>query len=233
LSQDDGGPQDQDLKRDGAVQIEQKIHWAPRLRPQLLKRLYDSDAEGFQDLELCDEVGMILYMRCRTFALVHRNEVECPACHTVFAVSPQGQSHCPQQDCDWYTTRPLYAASVQNHYAFPGRAMDAFLSFYERYPKARTYRDKILLIDQLVHSFHVDEKTGIATKSVASKLFEGNKKAVVRFLDELSARHPDVKQEWRLAVAGTIDRCMLRANPPEQEQPPDPADIEHRSKKEK
>ena len=214
------------------MQIEPKIHWAPRLRPQLLKRLYDSDAAGLQDLELCDEVGTILYLRCRTFALVHRNEVECPACHTVFAVSPQGQSHCPQKGCGWYTTRPAYAASIQNHYAFPGRAMDAFQSFYQRYPKARTYRDKILLIDQLVHSFHVDEKTGALTKSVASKLFEGNKKAVVRFLDELSARHPDDKQQWRLAVAGTIDRHVLHSDPLEQEQPLDPADIEHRSGKE-
>jgi hypothetical protein len=97
--------------------------------------------------------------------------------------------------------------------------MDAFLSFYQRYPKARTYRDKILLIDQLIHSFHVDEKTGTPAKSVASKLFEGNKKAVVRFLDDLSARDPVAKQEWRLAIAGTIDRRMLRTDPLEKSTP--------------
>jgi hypothetical protein len=214
-----------------------KIRWAPRLRPQLLKRLYVSDAMGLRDLELCDEVGTILYMRCRTFALVHRNEVECPKCRTVFAVAPSGQSHCPRKGCDWYTTRPAYAISIRNHYAFHGRAFDAFLSFYRHYPKARTYRDKMLLIDQLIHSFHVDEKTGTATKSVASKLLEGNKKAVVRFLDELSARDPDAKQEWRLAVAGTIDRHMLRTDPLEPEGPIDlassagPAGIEHTSGK--
>jgi hypothetical protein len=207
-----------------------KIRWAPRLRPQLLRRLYDSDAEGFQDMELCDEVGMILYMRCRTFGLVRRNEVECPECHTVFAVSPQGQSHCPRKDCNWYTTHPVYAASIRNHYAFPGKATDAFLSFYRRYPNARTYKDKMLLIDQLIHSFHVNEKTGTPTKSVASKLLEGNKKAVVQFLDDLSALDPDEKQGWRLTVAGTIDRHVLRSDPLESErQPTGPVDIQQKS----
>lgn len=200
-----------------------KIRWAPRLRPRLLKRLYDSDAKGFRDMELCDEVGMILYMRCRTFALVHQNEVECPKCRTVFEVSPLGQSHCPQENCDWYTTHPVYATSIKNHYAFHGKAIDAFLSFYRRYPEARTYRDKMLLIDQLIHSFHVSEKTGAPYKSVASKLLEGNKKAVVRLLDELSARDPGAKQKWRLAVAGTIDRRMLRSNALETAQPTGPS----------
>jgi hypothetical protein len=111
----------------------------------------------------------------------------------------------------------LYATSIKNHSAFHGRALDAFLSFYQWYPKARTYGEKIVLIDQLIHSFHVNEKTGTPTKSVASKLFEGNKKTVVRFLDALSARDPAKKQEWRLAVAGTIDGRMLRSDPQEKE----------------
>ena len=34
----------------------QKIRWAPRLRPMLLQRLYESDARGFRDLELCESV---------------------------------------------------------------------------------------------------------------------------------------------------------------------------------
>jgi hypothetical protein len=186
-----------------------RIRWAPRLRPSLLRRLYESDAQGFRDIELCDDVGTTLYMRCRAFVLVHHRQVECPACHTVFDVSPQGKSHCPQKGCDWTTTPSVYAQSIRNHYAFPGGAMDAFLAFYRRYPKARTYQDKILLIDQLIHSFHVVEETGKPTKSVASKLLEGNKKAVVRFLDDLSARNPDDKTKWRQTVTVTIDKHVI------------------------
>jgi hypothetical protein len=89
----------------------------------------------------------------------------------------------------------------------------------------------MLTIDRLIHSFHFDEKTGTPTKSVASKLFEGNKKAVVRFLDDLSARDPD-KQEWRLTVAGTIDRRVLRSDPLETgRQPTGPLDVEQETGK--
>jgi hypothetical protein len=189
--------------------IPAKIRWAPRLRPSLLKRLYDSDAQGLQDMELCDEVGMVLYMRCHTFVLVGHYQVQCPLCRTVFGISEQSTSHCPQPGCHWQTTRQAYHTSIKNHYAFPGRASGAFQDFYRRYPKARTYQAKMLLIDQLIHSFHIDEKTGRATKSVASKLLEGNKKAVVRFLDDLSARRPADKAQWRRTVAQTIDRRIV------------------------
>ena len=196
-----------------------KIRWAPRLRPQLLKRLYDADAQGLRDLELCDEVGMILYMRCRTYMFVLRGEVECPACRTVFEVGglddwqDQSETHCPNPACTWFTTRALYRQSIHNHYAHPGRAITAYRSFYERYPHARTYQAKMRLIDQLIHQFHVEEKTGRAVKSIASRLLEGNKKAVVRFLDELSARDPAEKEAWRHAMADTIDRHVVRSDP--------------------
>ncbi|MCJ7551020.1 MAG: hypothetical protein MUQ30_15205 [Anaerolineae bacterium] len=91
--------------------------------------------------------------------------------------------------------------------------MDAFLSFHKRYPSARTYQEKILLIDQLIHSFHLSEKTGKPAKSVASKLFEGNKKAVVRFLDDLSALDPDTRDRWRRDLTNTIDRRIVEADP--------------------
>ena len=193
-----------------------KIRWSPRLRPQRLKRLYELDAQGIQDLELCDDVGTTLYMRCRTFVLVSQWQVECPLCHTVFAVDPEGESLCPGEDCTWRTTQADYAQSIRNHDAFPGRAMEAFQAFYDRYPNARTYGEKITLIDQLIHSFHVVEETGTPTKSVASKLFEGNKKAVVRFLNDLSARNPERKEAWRRTVAGTIDRNIVHSVPPEE-----------------
>ena len=187
-----------------------KIRWAPRLRPVLLKRLYDSDAGGFQDMALCDDVGTRLYMRCRTFVLIDQGQVECPLCRTVFTVGSTGESRCPRDGCDWYTTRPVYRQSIHNHYANPGRAMDAFVAFFQGYPKARTYKDKMLLIDQLIHSFHVEEETGAPVKSVASKLLEGNKKEVVRFLNDLSALHPENKTRWRFDVARTIDRRIVR-----------------------
>ena len=191
-----------------------KIRWAPPLRPELLKRLYDSDATGIQDPELCDEVGISLYVRCGTFAHVHRDEVECPVCASVFRVSHQGKSWCPQKGCAWHTTWPIYLQSLRNYNAHTGRAVDAYLHFHRSYPNAKTYTQKILLIDQLIHSFHLNEKTGRPEKSIASKLLEGNKKAVVKFLDDLSALDPGDKARWRQKVAKTIDQRMVCPNPP-------------------
>jgi hypothetical protein len=116
--------------------------------------------------------------------------------------------------CGWEITHADYWESIRNHYAFTGRAREAYEAFHRRWPEARSYADKILLVvllvDQLIHSFHVDEKTGRPTKSIASKLLEGNKKDVVRFLDELSALDPAAKAEWRRTTAETIDARMLR-----------------------
>lgn len=185
-----------------------KIKWSARLPPALLKRLYEADARGIHDIELCDDVGSYLFARCETFYLVHRREVRCPACGTVFDVAKEGASECPNEKCEWFTDIPTYGQSVRSYYAHTGRAVDAFLTFYERYPRARTYPDKIILIDQLIHSYHLNA-TGGPGKSVASKLLEGNKKDVVAFLDGLSARDPDGKEQWRRQVARTIDARAL------------------------
>lgn len=188
----------------------EKIRWAPRLRPELLERLYRSDAMGFQDEMLCDDVGLRLYARCRTFILVARGEVECPRCRTEFRVEQcDTATSCPLAGCGWQTTGQEYWKSIGNHYAWHGRALDAFSTFYDRYPASNSYQAKILLIDALIHSFHKDEKQNRPTKSVASKLLEGNKHDVVQFLDRLSARDPDEKDTWRLIVATTIDARAL------------------------
>ncbi len=187
-----------------------KIRWAAPLRPELLKRLYDSDAVGIQDSELCEEVAIALYVRCGTFALVCRGEVECPVCGAAFRVSPEGESSCPRDGCGWRTIWPAYAQSLKDYNAHTGRAVSAYLRFHRAYPSAKTYREKMLLIDQLIHSFHVNEKTGLPVKSVASKLLEGNKKAVVRFLDELSALRPEDKKKWRRSMEMTIDKRIVR-----------------------
>jgi ribosomal protein L37AE/L43A len=200
-----------------------KIRWAPRLRPELLERLYRSDAQGFHDTELCDKVGTTLYCRCQTLLRVHRDEVECPLCGTVFRIARDQVSACPQEGCGWHTTGEAYAQSIRNHYASPGRALAAYALFCHKWETAAAYRVKLLLIDQLIHSFHLSEK-GEPAKSVASKLLEGNKKAVVRFLDRLSARDSAEKEAWRCKVEQTIDAYIVRGAGSARPRAPDGAD---------
>ena len=54
-------------------------YWAPRARPELIRRLYESDAAGLLDGELVDEVGYALLLRCKTIQCV--TERRCPECH--------------------------------------------------------------------------------------------------------------------------------------------------------
>lgn len=188
-----------------------KIRWAPRLSPRLLERLYESDAKGFRDVELAEEVGLRLYLRCRSFVLVQAGEVECPLCSQVFSVSAKQSTDCPGDDCSWFTTQRSYRESIRNHYAHHGRAVGAFATFHLRYPSSKSYEDKIILIDQLIHSFHRDEATDSPVKSVASKLLEGNKTEVVRFLDQLSAFDPAAKRRWRRSASQTLHARIVRA----------------------
>jgi hypothetical protein len=41
--------------------------WAPRVKPYLIRRLYESDDQGVLDTDLLDEVGWALYARCESF----------------------------------------------------------------------------------------------------------------------------------------------------------------------
>lgn len=186
-----------------------RIRWAPRLQPALLGRLYESDARGLRDVELCDDVGFRLHARCGAFVLVSRGEVECPRCASVFRVADRGASTCPGAGCGWSTTQRGYRESLSRHYAHTGRALDAFAAFHRSWPAARSYEQKILAIDQLIHAFHVGE-AGAPVKSVASKLLEGNKTEVVRFLDQLSARDPSGKERWRDAVSRTLHARVVK-----------------------
>jgi hypothetical protein len=198
--------------RQGAAGL---IRWAPRLRPQLLRRLYESDARGLRDEELCDDVGLRLYERCRALLLVARRCVLCLECGSELRVAIRGTSACANGTCRWQTDWQAYWESVQRHDASPGRATDAYRAFCEAWPRARDYGAKLVAIDQLIHAFHIDEGKGQAVKSVASKLLEGNKKEVVRFLDALSALDPGAKERWREVMAATIDARIVQAREPE------------------
>ncbi|HEY3341750.1 MAG TPA: hypothetical protein VGK81_07020, partial [Anaerolineae bacterium] len=58
-------------------------HWAPRVKQNLIRRLYETDARGIYDEELIDEVGYALLARCEAFIAAveaSRGKVTCPAC---------------------------------------------------------------------------------------------------------------------------------------------------------
>ena len=133
------------------------IRWAARLQPALLKRLYDADAQGMHDAELCDEVAYHLWLRCETIVMVARNEVCCPRCGTPFAIdtaAPQTVTVCPQEDCGWHTTHHDYHLSWRKRRIWGHNAISFFEEYYEKYDPNLPYKEKLFLIDRLIHQFH-------------------------------------------------------------------------------
>jgi len=103
-------------------------------------------------------------------------QVECPDCGTVFELSRPEQNAtvpCPGAGCAWQTSRTEYAASWSKKRIWCGKALEAFEEYHDQYPRARTYREKILLIDRLIHRFHWDLKAGMPNRSAAKQPARG------------------------------------------------------------
>jgi hypothetical protein len=83
-------------------------------------------------------------------------------------------------------------------------AMEAYL---HDYPLAHTTAEKMLSIDQLVHSFHISLRTGKASRSFGNNLIAGSHDQVVELLDRLFAKDGEVdKENWRAEIAGMYRR---------------------------
>lgn len=187
----------------------ERIAWSPRIRPVLIKRLYESDALGLQDDELCNDVGFRLYMRCQTVLMVSRNEVACPRCDAIFRIdtsSSEAVTVCPTKDCNWQTTRLEYHQSWSKKRIWGANALPAFEEFYNRLSIALPYREKMVLIDQLIHSFHWSLQQKLPARSAANNLIEGDHDQVVEFLDKLTGIDVDRKSAWRETVQQMIQR---------------------------
>jgi hypothetical protein len=68
---------------------------------------------------------------------------------------------------------------------YGGSGYPNFLAFLERWPVARTYRDKLLAIDWLMHQCHSTAAFPLG-RPIAVNLIEGNAHEVAAFLDELA-----------------------------------------------
>ena len=177
-----------------------RIHWAPRLQPAFLKRLYDADAQGIHDKDLCDEVAYRLWLRCQTIVMVARSEVFCPRCRTLFTVNaetPETVTICAKDGCGWQTTRHAYHQSWRKKRIWGHNAITFFEEYYEHYDPDLPYQDKMFLIDRLIHQFHWSAKEHQPARTVGNNLLEGSHNQIVQFLDGLSGVDPVRKAEWR------------------------------------
>lgn len=164
--------------------------WAPRVPQHKIRRLYELDAQSIVDDELIDEVGYSLLARCEAFiaaCAAVAGQVRCPACGATVRHAGHDKTEMMICPCGWSLTWGDYFATIQ-HKQLSGAepVLDLFQSFVERFPKAKTPRARMLLIDELLHGFHWAFKTGNPSRPVAINLIEGRLSEVIDFLDELT-----------------------------------------------
>lgn len=187
------------------------IRWAPKVRQADIRRLYENDSKGLVDEILVDEVGWGLYLRCESILLVVTGRVRCPRCRTVFLCvrynnnKPHEVFPCPE--CEWATTEAEFTRSHRDRDLSGVGAIEAFAAFVERYPPATSARERVLLIDRLIHAFHHDlKRSDRPHRTAAINLIEGNQTQVIAFLDRLTygtestPGTQEAKSEWRQAV---------------------------------
>jgi predicted RNA-binding Zn-ribbon protein involved in translation (DUF1610 family) len=168
------------------------IRWSPKLRPEKLQRLYETDARGIVDEELIDEVGYTLYSRCDSILTVTEafaGRLKCPRCSVVSeretgTGGAAARLHCP--GCGWEASWHEYHKSWQHRQLWGGNAVPVFQEFVRRFPTATTPRQKMLLIDQLIHGYHHDLRRDCYNRPAAANLIEGGLKQVIEFLDRLT-----------------------------------------------
>ena len=161
--------------------------FAPKVPLAWISRLYQADAAGRQDDELAEKVGWRLYARCADVLLVSDSKVICPLCQAEFAVPWIGEpadrvAKCPSDD--WSITAGDYHASIEHRDLLGMNARPAFKVFVRRYPLAREYVQRMLLIDQLVHAVHTSGNLA------ARNLLEGRPRKAIEILDVLAGGRP-------------------------------------------
>jgi hypothetical protein len=194
-----GDPTPETTDRESAP-IPERIRWAPKVRPDRIRRLYEQDARGIVDDELIDDVGLGLHARCHSIVLVNSGQVWCPRCSAAFKVTrdyrerargepvddPSAVARCPTPECGWHTTVGQWGDSWRHRELHAGWGLPPLQEFYERYPSAGTPRERMLMIDRLLHQFHTNLKRGIQGRPVAVNLIEGNIRQVRALLDALT-----------------------------------------------
>jgi hypothetical protein len=86
--------------------------------------------------------------------------------------------------CGWQVTCGAYYDSYTGKRMLPGAATQVFLQFMERWPAADTPQAKLLLIDWLIHEFHVN--AGIKGRPVGENVIQGTAQQVGELIAALA-----------------------------------------------
>lgn len=170
-----------------------KPEWSPRVTREKIRRLYQNDVSCIADEELLDDVGTALYCRCESIldaSDAALGKIHCPSCANIIVRS---STHKHEQilcaKCGWTIRWIDYQKIYQHKDLWGGGFADSMREFRERWEANPSSREKMLLIDRLIHVWHWQfSKLHGASRPAAPTFIEGSRKEVIKFLDQLSRR---------------------------------------------
>jgi len=160
------------------------------VRRREIARLYEADARGIVDEDLINEVGYGLFARCKSLLSVSdaygKGLVQCPACGTEIRSNRRVEETIVCTACDWSLPWREFGRSTRRKYMVNIGGTGPFLRDYVRkFPRAKTPREKLILIDQLIHRYHGELENQPANPS-AHNLIGGSRQQVIDFLNGLT-----------------------------------------------
>ena len=189
----------------------EKPRWAPKVSQAKLHLLYERDAQGIIDLGLIEEVGWALWERWDSILIVTaacNGQVLCPSCETIIErQNPWSDGETVEcAKCGWHILWAIYHQSYRGKQLFGANAVDVFATYHKAFLRVQIAREKMLLIDQLVHAFHIILQHGIG-RPVAANLIEGSLKDVIDFLNKLTSSREsatglsDSRRAWKQTLS--------------------------------
>ena len=139
--------------------VQGTIRWASRVNPQDLLRLYHSDAQGFRDTELVDQVGYAILSRVHDVIAAteaHYGRAACPVCGAIISHEEGNLEEILCCPCGFAMPWRDYFHSYQGKKLHYGGARPALDLYVRSFTIARSYEEKMRAIDALVHTFHYE-----------------------------------------------------------------------------
>jgi len=204
------------------------IKWNNKVPQKSISRLYNQTVSGIQDDELIDEVGYALYARCESvISATYAFEKKCMFCINCSAEIPL-VNNVFSCSCGFNATWDEFKKSFRGKQLYAANALPVFLDYVKKYPKAKTYGEKLICIDILIHSFHIrmsgskslknkdpKKETVKLNRPTGVNIIEGSLTDVILFLDKLSEidEYSREKKQWRSIVENANGGTILKNRP--------------------
>ena len=162
--------------------------WSPKVKKHKIMKLYEQDAKGIYDDELVEDVGIGFYARVDSMLMVTSSNLGHPLCIECKTEIPNSYkkgfiSVCP--NCGWTIDIFEYRASYKGQTLNGVGALPELKYYIANYPLAKTYAEKMRIIDYLIHTFH-GNLNAEPSRATATNVIEGNTGEIANLIFSLA-----------------------------------------------